>query len=82
MPFSYCHALVRLKDNPAEDRFQVQLVLQSVKDIEAALEMWRKVETNPASTIAEREEAKQRIAYRQRDFGGQWANVKSIISRL
>jgi hypothetical protein len=82
MPPSYGHTLVRTKDEPAEERYQVDLVRRSIKDIERALDLWRDTEANPRATEAQRQEARERVVYRERDFGGQWANVKSILSRF
>lgn len=82
MPPDYAHALVRLKDNPAEEQYQVDLVLASIKDIERSLEKFREIEANPRSTEADRQFARECIAYRQRDFGGQWSNCKAILSRF
>lgn len=82
MPADYNHALVRLKDNPAAEQYQVDLVRRSIEDIETALEKWRAVEADPASSEEDRARAAQRIAWRERDFGGQWCNVLAILKRL
>lgn len=82
MPPDYAHTLVRLKDDPAEEQYQADLVRMSIKDIERALDKFREIEANPRSSEADRQFARERIAYRQRDFGGQWSNVKAILLRI
>ena len=82
MPHSYKSALVRLKDNPAEERHQIELVSRAIQEIENAIEGWRAIEASAASTETDRREARERIVYRVRDFGGQRCNVKSLLSRI
>lgn len=82
MPTDYSRALVRLDSTAAQDELQGQLVMRSVMDIEEAIANWRAVHADPASTDKDRQEASQRIAYRERDFGWQWANVKALLKKF
>jgi hypothetical protein len=80
MPFSYGNALVNTGHNsdlPIEDR--LKLVRRSIEDIKRVIADWRAVESNPESTVIQREEAKHRMGYRERDFGGQWENVSVLL---
>ena len=82
MPNDYRHAIVRVDDKPARDNHQIELVSRAIQEIENAIEGWRAIEASAASTETDRREARERIVYRVRDFGGQWCNVKSLLSRI
>ena len=82
MPDSYRHTLVRLDNKPAATEHQIELVSRAIAEIESAIEGWRAIEASAASTETDRSEARECIAYRERDFGGQWANCKALIERL
>ena len=82
MPNDYRHAIVRVDDKPARDNHHIELVSRAIAEIESAIEGWRAIEASAASTETDRREARERIAYREREFGGQWANCKALIERL
>lgn len=82
IPPAYANTLVRLKDDPAEERYQVDLVRRSIDDIERALDIFKQLEADPRATEKQRQGARERIVYRERGFGGQWSNVKAILSRM
>ena len=82
MPDSYLSASVNLGDSFAKEEWQRGLVLNSIRDIRAAINRWRVLEADPSAPEEDRLAARQAIAYREREFGGQWRNVESLLERF
>lgn len=80
MPLNYCSTLCNAGDGLAEtNEDRLLCTLRSILEIEKAIARWKIVESNASATIAERLGARQRIAYAEREFGGQWRNVQELL---
>lgn len=82
MPSDYAHTIINTGDSFAPEQWQKELVLSAIVEIRDAVENWRKVDADPTATWEQQQRARQVLAYRQRDFGGQWKNVEQLLLRL
>lgn len=66
--------------NPSlTDETRRELVRRSIDDMARAISIYRKVEADATASMSDRKEARDRLMYRQMDFGAQWGNVLAIL---